>query len=87
MSEPTVTASAIDPLRLLIENRLYEEKLLSVCDADAQVNVVEDYLQSAIETFFEAIDAAGQEALLDELNRQEDHREMVRQCFVLPSAN
>lgn len=87
MSNSNLQAATIDPIRLLIEDRLHDENLLSVMDAEAQINAVRQYLQAAIEIFFEAIDAAGQEALLDELHRVEDHQEMLRQCFTMPSAN
>jgi hypothetical protein len=87
MSEPTVPAQINDPLRLVIQDVLVENELLSWRDPDAQVSVVRDNLRAQFADLIQAIELQAKEALLDEQNRIEDHQEMIHQCFVLPSAD
>ena len=87
MSEPTVPAQINDPLRLVIQDILVENELLSWRDPDAQVSVVRDNLRAQFADLIQAIEIQAKEALLDEQNRIEDHQEMIHQCFVLPSAD
>jgi hypothetical protein len=87
MSEPTVPAQINDPLRLVIQDVLVENELLSWRDPDAQVSVVRDNLRAQFADLIQAIELQAKEALLDEQNRIEDRQEMIHQCFVLPSAD